>query len=93
MPRIIAPIGHEPENEQITAKAGYVKKQEEEKVSLDTRVISAKELESLIAEYERQGRSDLIINPDLTRRMHEYLNQQEEQEPLMKKLAERLYMP
>ncbi|MCI8620938.1 MAG: hypothetical protein HFJ50_04010 [Clostridia bacterium] len=71
MPRIIAPIGHEPENEQITAKAGYVKKQEEEKVSLDTRVISAKELESLIAEFERQGRSDLIINPDLTRRMHE----------------------
>lgn len=87
MPRTIVPIGQEPENKQANAQAEQEGKRLAGSASLDTEVITAEEIENLTAEFTRNGKNALVINPNLANRIRQYLEQQEELEPLMEKLV------
>lgn len=56
-------------------------------------LVSSYELTQLFNEWNQNGQNDLAINPSLSDRIQQYLNYQEELDPLRAKLAERIYKP
>ena len=93
MPRIIAPLEEKPETVQTAVEAESAEKQIEESELSETVLITAKEMEKAIFEFDKNGKNDLTINPSLAERIRQYLAYQEELTPLFQKLAERLYLP
>lgn len=56
-------------------------------------IITADEMTKLLNEWDATGRNDLSVNHTLGQRIEEYLDYQDEMDPLRAKLAERIYKP
>ncbi len=59
----------------------------------ESTIITAREMEKLFHEWNANGQNDLCINQTLAERIQQYLDYQEQLDPLRAKLAERIYRP
>lgn len=59
----------------------------------EKKLVSAGELTKLFHEWDASGNNDLYVNHSLAKRIEEYLEYQEQMDPLKTRLAERIYVP
>lgn len=59
----------------------------------ETTIITAEEMRRACNEWNENGQNDFNINANLAERIRQYLEYREEIDPLMAKMAERIYKP
>ncbi len=87
----------QPKEEQATEKSQVQQAENQQNfIPLDGKdqvIIQADEMEKLFNEWDANGHNDLSINPTLKQRIEQYLEYQEELDPLREKMAERIWKP